>query len=62
MKDKRIWGLQFHPDFMYEDVDKFTEIIRNNVADFEQIHCRTAVSCTEFAKNDEIFKNWIEIS
>ncbi|WP_320174319.1 glutamine amidotransferase-related protein [Maridesulfovibrio sp.] len=62
MKDKRIWGLQFHPDFMYEDVDKFTEIIRNNVADFEQIHCQTPVSCTEFAKNNEIFKNWIEIS
>ncbi|ACS81307.1 type 1 glutamine amidotransferase [Maridesulfovibrio salexigens] len=62
MKGKHIWGLQFHPDFMYEDIDKFTGIMRDNVTNFEEIHCQTPVSCTEFAKNDEIFKNWIEIS
>ncbi|WP_432738205.1 type 1 glutamine amidotransferase [Maridesulfovibrio sp. FT414] len=62
VKGKNIWGLQFHPDFMYEDVDKFTEINREKTDNFELIHCRTSVSAIEFAKNDEIFKNWIEIS
>lgn len=61
MIDKHILGLQFHPDFMYEDIDKFTGIIRENVTNFEETHCRTSVSCAEFAKNNEIFKNWIEI-
>ncbi len=62
LKGKKVWGIQFHPDFLYEDVDKFTGIIQKKVPDFEQIHCQASVSSTEFATNNGIFKNWIEIS
>ncbi len=62
VKGKAIWGVQFHPDFIYQDVFKFAEIASENDAHFDDIHCQTATSYKEFRVNDQIFKNWIEIS
>ena len=62
IKGKPIWGVQFHPDFMYQDVFKFAEKARAKDAQFDKIHCQTATSQDEFRVNDQVFKNWIEIS
>jgi GMP synthase (glutamine-hydrolysing) len=62
VKGKSIWGVQFHPDFMYRDIDAFVSEVAEKETDFEEIHCAEAVSPDEFKKNDLIFKNWIEIS
>ena len=62
VQGQKIWGIQFHPDFMYDDVFKFTNDARKEDLQFEKNHCQTNVSKEEFAKNNQIFKNWIEIS
>jgi GMP synthase (glutamine-hydrolysing) len=62
LKGKPIWGVQFHPDFIYQDVFTFAEGVRQKNKQFEQIHCQTATSSAEFRVNDQIFKNWLEIS
>jgi glucosinolate gamma-glutamyl hydrolase len=62
IKGKPIWGVQFHPDFMYPDVFVFTEEAREKDDQFDKIHCQTAISQDEFRVNDQVFKNWIEIS
>lgn len=62
IKGKPIWGVQFHPDFMYLDVFAFAEEARQKDDNFDEIHCQTATSYDEFRVNDQIFKNWIEIS
>jgi GMP synthase (glutamine-hydrolysing) len=59
---KPIWGVQFHPDFMYQDVFAFVEEVREKEDRFDEIHCQTPVSKDEFRINDLVFKNWIEIS
>lgn len=61
VKNSPIWGLQFHPDFMYQDVFSFAEKIRENDDRFDEIHCRTAISQDEFIRNDRIFRNWLNI-
>ena len=62
LKGKPIWGVQFHPDFLYQDVFTFTEEVRKKNDQFDEIHCQTATSYDEFRVNDLVFKNWIEIS
>ena len=62
VKGQSIWGVQFHPDFMYQDVFAFVEEARNMDDQFDTIHCQTAISEDEFRVNDQVFKNWIEIS
>ncbi|MFT5702403.1 MAG: GMP synthase-like glutamine amidotransferase [Desulforhopalus sp.] len=62
IKGKPIWGVQFHPDFMYQDVFSFVEEVRKKDGQFDEIHCQTAISYEEFRVNDRVFKNWIEIS
>ncbi len=62
LKGKPIWGVQFHPDFMYQDVFAFVEEAREKKDQFDKIHCQTATSHDEFRVNDQVFKNWIEIS
>ena len=62
IKGKSIWGVQFHPDFMYQDVFAFAEEARQKDDHFDENHCQTATSYDEFRVNDQIFKNWIEIS
>ena len=62
LKGKPIWGVQFHPDFMYQDVFAFVEEVREKKDQFDKIHCQTATSHDEFRVNDQVFKNWIEIS
>jgi glucosinolate gamma-glutamyl hydrolase len=62
IKGKPIWGFQFHPDFLYQDVPAFIEEARIKNDQFEKIHCQTPVSQDEFRKNDQLFKNWIKLS
>lgn len=62
IKGKPIWGLQFHPDFLYQDVSAFAEKARQEDDQFDAYHCKTPTSRDEFRVNDQIFKNWIEIS
>ena len=62
VKGKPIWGVQFHPDFMYHDVFAFTDEIKEKDDQFGQIHCPTKTSLSEFRQNDRIFKNWMDIS
>jgi len=62
VKEKPIWGVQFHPDFMYQDVFVFAEEARKKDESFDKIHCRTETSAVEFRQNDQVFKNWLEIS
>ncbi|WP_415713714.1 type 1 glutamine amidotransferase [Maridesulfovibrio sp.] len=62
VRGEKIWGVQFHPDFTYNDVFEFTEDIRKKDPLFEEIHCRTDVSPDEFKQNDLILKNWIQLS
>ena len=59
---KPIWGVQFHPDFMYQDVFTFAEKAKRKDDLFDKNHCKAAISQDEFRVNDQIFKNWIEIS
>lgn len=61
LKDHPIWGVQFHPDFLYRDVPAFIDEVRTN-PDFAEIHCQTPTTEQEYRANDLIFKNWIEIS
>jgi glucosinolate gamma-glutamyl hydrolase len=60
IKGKPIWGVQFHPDFMYQDVFAFAEEARKKDDQFDKIHCRTATSQDEFRVNDQVFKNWVK--
>lgn len=62
VKGKNIWGVQFHPDFMYQDVFEFAEELEKNGGVPEGSRSRTEVSPEEFRENDQIFKNWFEIS
>jgi GMP synthase-like glutamine amidotransferase len=62
IKGKPIWGVQFHPDFMYQDVFAFAEEARQKDNQFDENHCQIATSYDEFRVNDQVFKNWIEIS
>jgi GMP synthase (glutamine-hydrolysing) len=62
IKGKPIWGLQFHPDFMYQDVSAFAQAARQEDHRFDENHCNTPTSRDEFRANDQIFKNWIDIS
>lgn len=62
IKGKPIWGVQFHPDFLYHDVFAFAEDVREKDDQFDKIHCQTPISKDEFRKNDQVFNNWIEIS
>jgi len=62
VKGKPIWGVQFHPDFMYQDVFSFAEEVKKKDDQFDSIHCQTAISYDEFRVNDQVFKNWIDIS
>lgn len=62
LKGKPIWGVQFHPDFMYQDVFAFTEEAREKNDQFDKIHCQIATSQDEFRVNDLVFKNWLELS
>jgi len=62
IKGKSIWGVQFHPDFMYQDVFDFIDDVRKKDPQFDKIHCRAETSSHEFRQNDQVFKNWIEMS
>ncbi len=62
VRGEPIWGVQFHPDFMYQDVFVFTDEVKEQNNRFDNIHCQTETSLKEFRQNDQIFKNWIEIS
>lgn len=62
VKGKPIWGVQFHPDFMYQDVFAFAEEARENDNRLDKNYCKTTTSQDEFRVNDQIFKNWLEIS
>lgn len=61
LKGELVWGVQFHPDFIYQDVFSFAEEVRRKNDRFEQIHCQTATSQDEFSVNNLVFKNWLEI-
>ncbi len=62
VKGMPVWGVQFHPDFMYQDVYAFTEEVRLKESNFDEMHCDTEITAEEFSENDKVFKNWIEIS
>lgn len=62
IKDKSIWGIQFHPDFLFQDVFTFAEESKEKVENFNEIYCQTSISKDEFRVNDLVIKNWIEIS
>ncbi|WP_320171674.1 glutamine amidotransferase-related protein [Maridesulfovibrio sp.] len=62
VKGRPVWGVQFHPDFMYDDVFSFAEAVRKTDERFESFHCRTLITPEEFRVNDLIFKNWVELS
>jgi len=62
VKGKNIWGIQFHPDFMYENVFEFAQTAKQKDPQFTENHCQTATSLTEFKQNDLIFKNWLALS
>jgi GMP synthase (glutamine-hydrolysing) len=62
IKGKPIWGVQFHPDFRYQDVFAFVEEVREKEDRFDEMHCQAPISQEEFRVNDLVFKNWIKIS
>lgn len=62
VKGKPIWGVQFHPDFIYDDIFTFAIETKKKVKNFSEIHCQTPTSLDEFKTNDLIIKNWIEIT
>lgn len=62
VRGKPIWGVQFHPDFMYKDMFSFVEAQREKDARFDEIHCQAEVSPEEFRESDRVFKNWIDMS
>jgi len=62
VKEKPIWGVQFHPDFMYQDIFIFADNARKKDPLANNYFCNTKVSPGEFRKNDLIFQNWLAIS
>ncbi len=58
-KGTSIWGIQFHPDFVYEDTFDFIEELRKTEDNFEKAFVNTKLSPDEFRENDKIFKNWL---
>jgi len=62
MKDKPIWGVQFHPDFLYADVAGILEHIEKTDPDFPQNHVKTFINEDIYAENNKIFINFVNQS
>ena len=61
VKGKNIWGIQFHPDFIYQDIFIFADNARKKDPLANNYFCNTPVSLDEFRKNDRIFQNWLAV-
>lgn len=62
MKKKPIWGVQFHPDFLYADVAGILEHIEKTDPDFPQNHVKTFINEDIYAENNKIFINFVNQS
>ena len=62
MKAKPIWGVQFHPDFLYADVAGILEHIEKTDPDFPQNHVKTFINEDIYAENNKIFINFVNQS
>ena len=62
VKGKPIWGVQFHPDFIYQDIFTFADNARKKDPLANNYFCNAKVSPGEFRKSDRIFQNWLAIS
>lgn len=62
LKNSLIWGVQFHPDFMYEDICSITQSIKTQDKSDLKHSCNVPTSPEEFSNNDLIFQNWLAIT
>jgi GMP synthase (glutamine-hydrolysing) len=63
LKNHPIWGVQFHPDFLYEDMEKFSLQAKEKGHDSNDAKfCGDKPLLKNFSKNDLLFANWINFS
>ena len=60
-KGAPIWGIQFHPDFIYEDTFDFVDELRKTEENFQEAFVDIKISADEFRENDKIFENWVNV-
>lgn len=62
MRDRPVWGIQFHPDFLYSDTERILGYFGECDPFFEN-HCvSTIVDREEYEANEIIFMNFISVS
>lgn len=61
MIGRPIWGIQFHPDFLFEDAGWIFERLEKQDPDYAK-HCvKTFISEEIYQTNDRIFENFLKI-
>ncbi len=61
LKGTPIWGIQFHPDFIFEDTFDFVKADKNKKENLNEYFVNCNISASDYQVNDKIFNNWIGV-
>ena len=60
MKDKPIWGVQFHPDFLFDDIPAILERAETKDPLLKGNLVKTFINAEMYDENLKIFANFIK--